>query len=100
MDHIIDGLPEGVIEKEQFTARMNRTKTRIADIDATIAAQISVEGRQAHLRSVRSRLTETSSHVQNQLNDTDWTTKREIIPYFSGSDWASENRYSSSTDRH
>jgi site-specific DNA recombinase len=51
----------------------------IAEIDANIAAQTSDEGRQAHLRSVRSRLTEISSQVQNQLSDADWTTKREII---------------------
>jgi site-specific DNA recombinase len=79
MDHLIDSLAEGVIEKDQFTARMNRTKTRIADIDAKIGAQTSHEGRQANLRSVRSRLTEIASHVQNQLSDADWTTKREII---------------------
>jgi hypothetical protein len=29
--------------------------------------------------SVRSRLTEISDHVRIQLNDADWTTKREII---------------------
>ncbi len=28
---------------------------------------------------VRSRLTEISSHLQNELGDADWTTKREII---------------------
>jgi hypothetical protein len=41
--------------------------------------QTSPEGRQAHLRSVRSGLTEISSHVQNQLRDAGWNTKREII---------------------
>ncbi len=79
MDHLIDSLAEGVIDKDQFTARMNRTKTRIADIDAKIGAQTSDEGRQANLRSVRSRLTEISCHVRTQLSDADWATKREII---------------------
>ena len=79
MDHLIDSLAEGVIDKDQFTARMNRTKTRIADIDAKIGAQTSDEGRQANLRSVRSRLAEISCHVRNQLSDADWATKREII---------------------
>ncbi len=79
MDHLIDSLAEGVIEKDQFTNRVNRTKSRIADIDAKIAAQTSDEGRQAQLRSVKSRLTELSRHVQNQLSDADWTTRRELI---------------------
>jgi site-specific DNA recombinase len=79
MERLIDSLAEGVIEKDQFTARMNRTKARVADIEAKIAAHTSDEGRRAHLRSVRNRLTEISSHVQNQLSDADWTTKREIV---------------------
>ena len=52
-------LAEGVIEKDQFTARMNRTKARITEIDAKVSAQTSDEDR--------------------QLSDADWTTKREII---------------------
>jgi hypothetical protein len=79
MERLIDSLAEGVIEKDQFTARMNRTKARIADIEAKIAVHTSDEGRETQLRSVRSRLTEISSHVKNQLSDADWTTKRDII---------------------
>jgi site-specific DNA recombinase len=33
MERLIDSLAEGVIDKDQFTARMNRTKARIAEID-------------------------------------------------------------------
>lgn len=44
IDRLIDSLAEGVIEKDQFTARMSRTKARIADIGAKIA-QASDEGR-------------------------------------------------------
>ncbi len=79
MDRLIDSFAEGVIDKDQFTPRMNRTKTRISEIEAKIAAQTSDQGRQARLRLVRSRLTEISSHLQNELGDADWTTKREII---------------------
>jgi len=79
MDRLIDSLAEGVIEKDQFAARMNRTKARIADIEAKIAVHTSNEGREAHLRSVRSHLTEISTHLQNRLSDADWIAKREII---------------------
>jgi hypothetical protein len=58
---------------------MNRTKSRVVEIDAKIAAPSSDEGQQAHFRSVRSRLSEISNQVQNQLNDADWTPKRESI---------------------
>jgi site-specific DNA recombinase len=79
MDRLIDSFAEGVIDKDQFTPRMNRMKTRISEIDAKIAAHTSDHGRQARLRLVRSRLTEMSSHLQNELSDADWATKREII---------------------
>jgi len=51
----------------------------IADIDTKIGAQAADEDRRAHVRSVMSRLAELSSHLQSQLNDADWSTKREII---------------------
>ena len=79
MDRLIDSLAEGVIEKDQFTPRMNRTKARIVDIEAKIAAQTADEGREANLQSFGSRLIEVSKQVQNQLSDADWTTQREII---------------------
>jgi site-specific DNA recombinase len=79
MDRLIDSFAEGVIDKDQFTPRMNRTKTRISEIDVKIATQTSDQGRQARLQLVRSRITEISRHLQNELSDADWTTKREII---------------------
>jgi len=58
---------------------MNRTKARIADIDSKIGVQAADEDRRARVRSVMNRLAELSSHLQSQLNDADWSTKREII---------------------
>jgi site-specific DNA recombinase len=79
LERLIDSLAEGVIDKDQFTSHMNRAKARIADIDMEIAAQAADEDRRTHVRSVMSRLAELSSHLQSQLNDADWATKREII---------------------
>lgn len=61
-----------MIEKDQFTARMNRT-------EAKIAAQSSDENRQARLRSVRLHLIEISMRFHNKLSDADGTSKREIV---------------------
>src|ERR1700738_4023738 len=79
LERLIDSLAEGVIDKDQFTSRMNRTKARIADIDAKIGAQSADADRRAHVRSVMRRLAEFSSRLQLQLNDADWATKREIV---------------------
>jgi site-specific DNA recombinase len=79
LERLIDSLAEGVIDKDQFTARMNRTKARITEIDTKIGAQAADEGQRAHVRSVISRLAELSSHLKSHLNDADWSTRREII---------------------
>jgi site-specific DNA recombinase len=79
LERLIDSLAEGVIDKDQFTSRMNRTKARIADIDKKIGTQAADEDRRTHMRSVMSRLAELSTQLQSQLNDADWATKREIV---------------------
>ena len=79
LERLIDSLAEGVIDKDQFTSRMNRTKARIADIDQKIGTQAADEERRTHVRSVMNRLAELSTHLQSQLNNADWATKREII---------------------
>jgi site-specific DNA recombinase len=79
LERLIDSLAEGVIDKDQFTSRMNRTKARIADIDKKIGTQAADEDRRTHVRSVMNRLAELSTHLQSQLNDADWATKREIV---------------------
>jgi site-specific DNA recombinase len=76
---LIDSLAEGVIDKDQFTSRMNRTKARIADIDKKIGTQAADEERRTHVRSIMNRLAELSTHLQSQLNNADWATKREIV---------------------
>ena len=79
LERLIDSFAEGVIDKDQFTSRMNRTKARIADIDTKIGAQAADEDRRTHVRSVMSRLAELSTHLKSQLKNADFATKREIV---------------------
>jgi len=78
-ERLIDSLAEGVIDRDQFTARMDRTKIRIAEIEAELGAQATGEGRRAHVQALMSRLGELSNHIKSQLRDPDWATRREII---------------------
>ena len=79
MERLIDSLAEGVIDRDQFTARMDRTKVRIEEIEAKMGAHATGEGRRAHVRSLMSRLGELSNHLESQSRDPGWVTKREII---------------------
>jgi C4-type Zn-finger protein len=58
---------------------MDRTKIRIAEIEAKVRAQETGEGRRAHVQAMVSRLGELSNHIKSQLRDPDWAAKREII---------------------
>ena len=53
---MIDSLAEGLIDKDQFTSRVARTKARIAELDAKIASQAAQDEQRAHVRAVMSRL--------------------------------------------
>jgi hypothetical protein len=47
MERLIDSLGDGMIDKDQFTVRMNRAKARLKDLDANIASEASDEDRHA-----------------------------------------------------
>ena len=79
IDRLIDTFAEGVIDKEQFTLRMNRAKARLADLDARIALPAADEDRLAHVHLAMTRLAELSSQMPLQLKKADWAMKREII---------------------
>jgi site-specific DNA recombinase len=70
---------EGLIEKEQFTRRMDKTKDRITDLDARIKSDA---GDVAHVESLRlamKRLHELSAVMRPDLAAADWHRRREII---------------------
>jgi site-specific DNA recombinase len=79
MERLIDSLAEGMIDRDQFAIRMDRTKIRIVEIEAKLGAQETGEGRRAHVQALMSRLGELSNHIKSQLRDPDWATRREII---------------------
>jgi site-specific DNA recombinase len=79
IERLIDTLAEGVIDKEQFTSRMGRAKARLADLDEKIAVQASDEDRRVRIQVAKSRLMALSGHLESQLKNANWTTKREII---------------------
>jgi site-specific DNA recombinase len=79
MERLIDGFTEGLIEKEQFTRRMDKTKNRIADLDARIKADAGDVGHVESLRLAMKRLQELSTVVGTDLAEADWHHQREII---------------------
>jgi site-specific DNA recombinase len=78
-ERLIDSFTEGLIEKDQFTSRMARTKTRIIDLDAKIKAGAGNVDQKEHLRLATGRLRELAAAVGPELVGADWRRRREII---------------------
>jgi len=63
MEHPIDTLAENVIDKDQFTLRIDRAKARLADLDAKMAWQPADEDR-GYIHLAIGRLTDMSRHYE------------------------------------
>ncbi len=79
MERLIDSFTEGLIEKDQFTPRMARTKTRIADLDGKLEADAGDVDQREHFRLATTRLRELATAVGPELASANWQRKREII---------------------
>jgi hypothetical protein len=69
VERLIDSFAEGLIEKDQFAARMARTKSRIADLDSRIRAYAGDVDQREHLRVAMKRLRELAATIGPELAD-------------------------------
>jgi site-specific DNA recombinase len=76
---LIDSFTEGLIEKDQFTSRVARTKDRIADLTPRyrLTQAMSINWSTCGLR--RSGCTNSQQPSGPDLADTNWHRRREII---------------------
>lgn len=79
VERLIDSFADGLIDKDQFASRMGRTKSRIADVDATIKTYAGDADQREHLRLATNRLRELAAAVGPELGRADWQRRREII---------------------
>src|ERR1035437_5134521 len=79
LERLIDSFTEGLIEKDQFTSRMTRTKSHIAELDAQIQAYSGDIDQLEHVRLAVERLRELAATIGPVLADADWHRRREII---------------------
>jgi site-specific DNA recombinase len=79
LERLIDSFTEGLIEKDQFTLRMTRTKSRITELDAKIKDDAGNVDHLEHLRLTAKRLCDLAAAVGPHLVCADWQRRREII---------------------
>lgn len=79
LERLIDSFAGGLIEENQFTPRMERTKNRIADLDIRIKADAGDIDSLENLRLATKRLKELAIALGPDLANAEWHRKREII---------------------
>jgi site-specific DNA recombinase len=76
---LIDSYAEGLIDKQEFQPRIERSKDRLRKLEQTLQALADQETRQRELRLVITRLEEFAKRVTASLEQADWTGQRELI---------------------
>jgi site-specific DNA recombinase len=85
LERLIDSFTEGLIEKDQFTSRMARAKSRIAELDTKIKDDAGDADQLEHLRLAAKRLRDLAAAVGPHLANADWHRRRDMIrTLFSG----------------
>lgn len=79
VERLIDGYSEGVIDKDQFIPRLSRTKSRIAQLEARIHANVEGADRGQEFRFLVDHFRKLAVHLGPGLQDADWNRRREII---------------------
>jgi site-specific DNA recombinase len=79
MDRLIDGYTEGYIDKPAFTARMERSRERLARLTAEAQGLREEVHSQVERQRLISGLEGFSGQVAEQLEQADWAVKRKII---------------------
>ena len=79
VERLIDSYSEGTLDKDQFTSRLTRTKSRIAELEAKIRANAESANGGQELRSLVEHYRKVAVHLAADIEDADWDRRREVI---------------------
>ncbi|MHC4091980.1 MAG: recombinase family protein, partial [Planctomycetota bacterium] len=76
---LIDAYEDGLLEKNEFEARIQQAKQRLERLRSEAQAHADEEAQQEQLRLVIGRMKDFAEQVVDGLDNADWTMRREII---------------------
>jgi site-specific DNA recombinase len=76
---LIDGYTDGLIEKEDFEARMTHLRARIEHLEGQAQQLRDLEHEERELRLLVGRFDRFAQQVREGLDQAEWTSRREII---------------------
>jgi site-specific DNA recombinase len=79
VNRLIDAYTDGVLTREEFNSRIDQARKRLADTESQLANLQTETREQATLREALASLDDFSKTVSENIEDADWSTKREIL---------------------
>ena len=79
MSRLIDAYTDGELTRREFDPRIKRARQRLANAESKLAELQTETREQATLREALDCLDDFSTTISANLDDADWTTKREIL---------------------
>jgi hypothetical protein len=79
LSRLIDSYADGLIDKEEFPPRVERSKEKLRKLEQAMQALTDQEARQQELRRMVRYLEEFAQRVTAGLEQADWTSRRELI---------------------
>ena len=79
VSRLIDAYADGVLRREEFDSRIERARKRQSDLETKQNAMQSQTREQAALREALECLDNFATTIHNNLDQADWTTRREIL---------------------
>ena len=79
VNRLIDAYADGVIARDEFEPRVERARKRLSDLEAKLNALQSQTREQAALREVLARVDNFADAIHANLDQADWSTRREIL---------------------
>jgi site-specific DNA recombinase len=79
LSRLIDGYAEGLIDKQEFQPRVERSKEKLQKVEQALRALADEEARQQELRLVVTYLEEFAQRITAGLEQADWRRRRELI---------------------
>ena len=76
---LIDSYTAGFVEKQEFEPRISRLRRRLRALETQVQEIADEQTRQTELRLVIAGLENFAATVRDNLDETDWLTKRELI---------------------
>jgi len=79
VNRLIDAYTDGVLTREEFNSRIDQARKRLADTESQLANLQTETREQVALREALASLDDFSKTVSENIEDADWSTKREIL---------------------